>query len=75
MMTSHDDKASNDDYEAVLVTENNKYYFHIKELQIIASGDTIESAHSELLRKKSDLIKDYFDERCFCILGNGTSIT
>jgi len=59
MMTSHDDKASNDDYEAVLVTENNKYYFHIKELQIIASGDTIESAHSELLRKKSDLIKDF----------------
>ena len=52
MTTSYDGRTSNGDYEAILRTENVKYYFYLKELQIIAKGDNIGAAHNELLRKK-----------------------
>ena len=59
MTTSYDGRTSNGDYEAILRTENGKYYFYLKELQIIAKGDTIGAAHNELLRKKNEVIKEF----------------
>lgn len=61
MTTSNDRNMASGDYEAILSTEKSKYHFYIKELQIIASGGTLESAHKELIRKKKDLIQE-FDE-------------
>jgi hypothetical protein len=48
---------SSGNYEEILSSKNGRYFFHIKELQIIASGDTIESAHNKLLEKKNEVIK------------------
>jgi len=46
------------DYEVTLKTRKGKYYFYIRELQIPASGDTLDSAYKELMRKKDELIKE-----------------
>lgn len=46
------------DYEATLKTKKGKYYFYIRELHIPASGDTLDSAYKELMRKKDELIKE-----------------
>lgn len=61
MTTLQKEMDSGSDYEAVLKTKDNKYYFYIKELQIISTGNTIESAHQELLRKKNELLKEFED--------------
>jgi hypothetical protein len=61
MTTSKKELDSRSNYEAILKTKDNKYYFYIKELQIISTGNTIESAHQELVRKKGALLKEFED--------------
>jgi hypothetical protein len=48
-------------YNSVLSFKKGKYFFYIKELQVLGSGDGVNSAYQDMLLKKDTLIKE-FDE-------------
>ena len=58
-MTTPSQKTAKDfNYDASLSTRGGKFFLLIKELHIIAQGDSLASAHEELLSKKNVLLKE-----------------
>jgi len=57
-MMSSEKEPENYDFDAVLGKRGGRYYFYISELQVIAEGETVESAYQEMLRKKSERIDE-----------------
>lgn len=51
----------NDEYGAILKVHNGKYFFIIPELSLVAEGDTVESAHKDLLARKELLFRQLAD--------------
>ncbi|MCF8719392.1 hypothetical protein [Nitrospina gracilis] len=46
-------------YSPMLITKNGKYYFHIRELSLISSGDSVESAYRNLLKDKEAKLETF----------------
>lgn len=58
-LTMPSQKTSKDfNYDASLSTRGGKYFLHIKELHIIAQGDSLAEAHEKLLIKKKAFLKE-----------------
>lgn len=58
-MNTPEKKGANQNYDAVLSVRNNKYYLYISELQLVASGDTLDSAYKQLNTKREERIKEF----------------
>ncbi|MGP0565550.1 MULTISPECIES: hypothetical protein [unclassified Nitrospina] len=46
-------------YSPMLITKNGKYYFHIRELSLISSGDSVESAYRNLLKDQQAKLETF----------------
>jgi len=58
-MNTPDTKGASQNYDAVLSVRDSKYYLYIGELQLIASGDTLDSAYHQLSVKKAERLKEF----------------
>ena len=47
------------DYKVIVTKKADKYILYINELQLIASGDSLDFAYQELNRKKVELLKEF----------------
>ncbi|MBT5632350.1 MAG: hypothetical protein HOJ13_06435 [Nitrospina sp.] len=59
MNTLPEDKNSKKNYEAVLSIKDGKYFFYVNELQLIASGETLDSAYHQLNLMKDERIREF----------------
>jgi hypothetical protein len=59
MNTPPEDKNLKKNYEAVLSIKDGKYYFYVNELQLIASGETLDSAYHQLNLRKDERIREF----------------
>ena len=59
-MTESTDKNIPDyNYDAIMSIKKGKYYLYIRELQMLGCGNDINSAYSDLTRKKQQLIREF----------------
>ena len=59
-MSSPVEKISPDyNYDAVMSIKKGKYYFYVKELQVLGCGDDLNSAYKDLTEKKETLIREF----------------
>jgi len=58
-MAKLDQTRSYPNYEATLNVRDNKYFLYIHELQLVAQGDSLESAYKELEQSKEERIKSF----------------
>ncbi len=59
MSTSSEYNSSDYNYDVVMSINKGKYYFHIKELQILGCGDDLNSAYKDLTNKKEILLTEF----------------
>ena len=50
------------DYKVIVTKKADKYILYINELQLIASGDSLDFAYQELNRKKVELLKEFEED-------------
>ena len=58
-MTAESKNLDFSDYPTEFIEANGKYYFLIRDLNLISSGDDIEKAYRELIEKRDELHKQY----------------
>jgi len=46
-------------YDAVVKFKDGKYHFYIRELNLIGTGDTLDSAYAEINRKREEVVKEF----------------
>ncbi|MBT5029520.1 MAG: hypothetical protein HOM97_14085 [Nitrospina sp.] len=48
------------DYDIIIRVKKGKYFLYMKELQLLAKGETLEAAYQDLSRKKETLKREFF---------------
>jgi|ETNmetMinimDraft_12_1059888.scaffolds.fasta_scaffold239923_1 hypothetical protein len=56
---SSEKKSQDYEYDATLGKRGDRFYFYVRELQLIAEGETVELAYQELIRKKGERLDEF----------------